>query len=567
MSDSNAPRGTISGVPGYKPTQVSAEDPLIGTTFAERYLILRKIGEGGMGAVYEANHIVIEKRFAVKVLAEDHARKNDLVQRFLQEARAASRIGHANIVDVSDFGATPSGTVFIVMEYLDGADLAHVIRDVGPLGWERSKPLLLQTCRALTAAHGKGIIHRDLKPENIFLITRDGNPDFVKIVDFGIAKMSTFDTGGESARLTKTGMIFGTPEYMSPEQANGTKPDHRVDIYAVGVIMYEMVTGTVPFKADTFMGILTKHMFEVPTPPSKLRPDLRIPADVEAIVLRALEKDRDKRFQSMQEFEEALAGCAGTGRMSVPPPDPRTRSLTPAPERSETAMEWESEEAPPRRSKTIAVVAGGGVLAAAVAGFLLLGRGSSPMAVAPAPATSAAAATAGATPSTAAPMAEAAASAAPAATTVPVARAGAAARASTGKMPTTPAPVVPANVAITFTTQPDGATVFRGDEAQGKTPLTLQVPTGSAPVAYLLRRKGFRDQTVDVLPDRTRSFELDLVREGGGPGLMKVKVSKKSGGAAPARSEPAAEPPVPREAPAPPAPPSKLKDLKDPFGN
>ena len=168
----------------------------------------------------------------------------------------------------------------------------------------------MQIAKGLRAAHGNGIIHRDMKPENIFLIQREGRPDFVKVLDFGIAKIINADEMGGPA-LTQTGMIFGTPEYMSPEQAQGSPPDHRVDIYAVGCIMYHMLTGHVPFTADNFMGILTKHLLEAPVPPRKRRPDLEIMPDVEAICLKAMEKDRDKRFADMDAFYRALGAAGG----------------------------------------------------------------------------------------------------------------------------------------------------------------------------------------------------------------------------------------------------------------
>jgi serine/threonine-protein kinase len=167
----------------------------------------------------------------------------------------------------------------------------------------------MQIAKGLRAAHGNGIIHRDMKPENVYLIQREGRPDFVKVLDFGIAKIVNPDESGGPA-LTQTGMIFGTPEYMSPEQAQGSTPDHRVDVYAVGCIMYHMLTGSVPFTADNFMGILTKHLLEAPVPPRKRRPDLEIPAEVEAICLRAMDKDRDKRFPDMDALYRAL-GAAG----------------------------------------------------------------------------------------------------------------------------------------------------------------------------------------------------------------------------------------------------------------
>jgi serine/threonine-protein kinase len=277
------------------------DDPLIGKVLSERYRIVKKIGEGGMGAVYQAEHALIEKKIALKILFQDLTRRPDLIARFLQEAKSASRIGHENVIDISDFGQSPDGLVFIAMEYLDGQDLGKLLKQGGAMHWERARPILMQIAKGLRAAHGNGIIHRDMKPENVYLTQRDGRPDFVKVLDFGIAKVVNPDESGGPA-LTQTGMIFGTPEYMSPEQAQGSTPDHRVDVYAVGCIMYHMLTGQVPFTADNFMGILTKHLLEAPVPPRKRRPDLEIPGEIEAICLRAMEKDRDKRFPDMDAF-------------------------------------------------------------------------------------------------------------------------------------------------------------------------------------------------------------------------------------------------------------------------
>jgi serine/threonine-protein kinase len=289
--------------------QPPADDPLIGLVLSERYRIVRKVGEGGMGAVYQAEHALIEKRLALKVLFPELTRRTDLVARFLQEAKSASRIGHENVIDISDFGQSPEGLVYIAMEYLDGQDLGYVMKDSGPLPWARARPILMQIAKALRAAHEHGIIHRDMKPENVFLIQRDGRPDFVKVLDFGIAK--SVNETGDGPRLTQAGMIFGTPEYMSPEQAQGQTPDHRVDVYALGCVMYHLLTGKVPFVADNFMGILTKHMLEPVTPLRERAPEQAIPAEVEAVCLRALEKQREKRWQDMDQFYRALGAAGG----------------------------------------------------------------------------------------------------------------------------------------------------------------------------------------------------------------------------------------------------------------
>jgi serine/threonine protein kinase len=290
----------------------ATEDPLLGRVISERYRVIRKLGEGGMGAVYLAEHIFIEKKVALKVLAPELSRREDLAKRFLQEAKSASRIGHENVIDISDFGQTEDGLVYFAMEYLEGIDLGATVRKDGALPWSRAKRIILQICRALRAAHAQGIVHRDLKPENIFVIQRERRPDFVKLLDFGIAKV----TGPEGSlnedgpRLTRTGMIFGTPEYMSPEQAEGKSADHRVDVYATGCLIYHCITGHTPFQADSFMAMLTKHLLEDPIPPSARRPDLSIPPELDHIVLKALEKDRDNRWQNMDAFIEAVSGCA-----------------------------------------------------------------------------------------------------------------------------------------------------------------------------------------------------------------------------------------------------------------
>jgi len=365
----------------------TAPDGNLGRRLIEQYVLVEKIGEGGMGAVYQAEHALIEKKIALKILFQDLTRRPDLIARFLQEAKSASRIGHENVIDISDFGQSPEGLVFIAMEYLDGQDLGRALKKTGAMDWVRTRPILMQIAKGLRAAHGNGIIHRDMKPENVYLIQKEGRPDFVKVLDFGIAKIVTEDAGSGPA-LTQTGMIFGTPEYMSPEQAQGHPPDHRVDIYAVGCIMYHMLTGSVPFTADNFMGILTKHLLEPVVPPRKRRPDLDIMPDVEAICMKALEKDRDKRFPDMDAFYRALGAAGGMpfepSQVFVPPRPPKaslkypTLATVNAEEReSRTAIAVSSgtfeDERPVRLDEAaagnrkplmIALVAGGVVLAA-----------------------------------------------------------------------------------------------------------------------------------------------------------------------------------------------------------
>jgi serine/threonine-protein kinase len=283
-------------------------DPLVGATLGGRYRILRAIGEGGMGVVYEAEHELIEKRVALKVLRDAFTRRPDVVERFRQEAKSASKIGHPNIVDVSDFGETPTGASYIVLEMLKGEDLADVLSRECALAPTRAVLIVHQVAKALDAAHKKNIIHRDLKPENIYLVARDGQPDFVKVVDFGVAKMGDIESLG-NRKLTRTGMIFGTPEYMSPEHAGGKALDHRVDIYALGVILYELLTGRVPFEGDNFMEVLAKHGHDPVPPLREVNPGTRVSPELERALFRALEKDPERRYRSMSDFAADLRGA------------------------------------------------------------------------------------------------------------------------------------------------------------------------------------------------------------------------------------------------------------------
>ncbi len=283
----------------------------LGQVLDGRYRVEELIGEGGMGRVYLAEHVEIGRRVAIKILHPVYGRMPDLVERFRREARAASKIGHPHIVDVTDSGTTEDGSVYFVMEYLEGIELATVIDREGALDVARALRVATQICRALSAAHAVGIIHRDLKPENIFLTVREGAADFVKVLDFGIAKSSEAEEA-RGKRLTHPGMAMGTPEYMSPEQAAGRPADERCDVYAVGAILYEMITGTPPYEGDNFMEILTKKATVNPTPPSSVRADL--PPVVEALVQSAMARDPALRPPSMEAFEYELTKClAGRG--------------------------------------------------------------------------------------------------------------------------------------------------------------------------------------------------------------------------------------------------------------
>jgi serine/threonine protein kinase len=293
--------------------EYSSAPDVVGQILDDRYRVEHLLGEGGMGRVYLAEHVDIGKRVAVKVLHPVYSRMPDLVERFRREARAATKIGHPNIVDVTDSGTTADGSVYFVMEYLEGVELAGVIDREGAIDVRRALSIAAQICRALNAAHASGIIHRDLKPENVFLTSREGTSDFVKVLDFGIAKSSEAEEAREK-KLTHPGMAMGTPEYMAPEQAAGKTADERCDVYAVGAILYEMLTGSPPYEGENFMEILTKKATLEPTPPRQLRPE--IPEIVEELVQRAMGRSPDERPASMEAFEYELTKCA-SGRSAA----------------------------------------------------------------------------------------------------------------------------------------------------------------------------------------------------------------------------------------------------------
>ena len=224
---------------------------LLGQTLDGRYRLDDVIGSGGMGTVYRATHVTIGKTLAVKVLAQEFAGDDIFRRRFLREAQAISQISHHNVVEVSDFGVTPTGSLYLVMEYLQGESLSDMLDREGGLGWRRAKPIILQVCRALQSAHDKGILHRDVKPENCMRISRTDNPDFVKVLDFGLAKMLMAEPGIDISLTAKSGGIMGTPEYMSPEAIDNKDTDYRADLWSLGCFLVQMLAGMPPFKGGS----------------------------------------------------------------------------------------------------------------------------------------------------------------------------------------------------------------------------------------------------------------------------------------------------------------------------
>jgi serine/threonine-protein kinase len=323
-----------SGPAAAPPTSMA--QLLLGTVVADRYKLLERLGEGAMGWVFLAEHTEIGKKVAVKVLRPSLCRMPEAVRRFRREARAATQIGSRHIVDVTDFGMTPNGAVFFVMEHLeDGEDLGTALKKAGKMPWERVRNIVLQLCAALQAAHDADIIHRDVKPANFYRMRHDGNDDFIKVLDFGIARLAT----PKDSIVTQTGVVMGTPDFMAPEQAQGRHVDHRADIYSLGACAYALLTGRPPFVGGNEYEVIYKQLHEEPTPPSQLVAG--IPDWFEAAVLRAMRKKPDERFQSMAELARALENPPARAASPSPSPnDAAARRATKVVPRSSAAPAW-----------------------------------------------------------------------------------------------------------------------------------------------------------------------------------------------------------------------------------
>jgi eukaryotic-like serine/threonine-protein kinase len=495
-----------------------APDPLLGALIADRYKVIKKLGEGGMGAVYLAQHTVLEKSVALKVLHGEFARKPDLVERFMQEAKAASRIRHENVIDISDFGATPDGLVFFAMELLQGHDLHEEVARARLSGhllpWSRTKKIFLQICGALTAAHARGIVHRDLKPENVYLVEFLGDPDFVKLLDFGIAKVTDVSNEEGGRKLTKTGMLFGTPEYMSPEQARGDQVDHRVDVYAMGCILFQLVTNRVPFEADNFMGVLSQHLT---AEPPQIAPEtfdqIGAPRALADVIDRALEKDRNKRWQTIEELANAVRQVSGDPlpadksqpirAASVPAPTQGTTRARPPtgtvePIRGPEATgriktQWTgnlkvpevvAEEPRAEKKKSALPLILGGVAVAAIGAVvaIVLLKKDTP---APPPQTDPQGSAVVVTPPPPPPQ-------------IPQ------------------EPPLPDMVTIKFESTPKGADVIdmTNNQTLGKTPYTFTVPGSKTSRQFKFHLKGYGDSTVELVPNRAEITYTQPLQKG-----------------------------------------------------
>jgi serine/threonine protein kinase len=311
-------------------------DSYLDQEVAGQFRIVEKIGKGGMGAVYKAEQPDMNRYVAIKILHSRYLSRSDLVSRFRREARAMSQLSHPNTARVFLYGQLEDGACYFVMEHLVGQNLAQIVRAEGAMKPKRAMRIMIQVCSALEEAHQAGIVHRDLKPENVFVTTQGGIRDFPKVLDFGLAKVTERQMRPGSMVLTQQGMVFGTPEFMSPEQAHGKTLDARSDIYSLGIILYELLTGKLPFDAKQPIEYIQLHVNATPIPLSERLPEANFPPGLEAVVMAALAKKPEDRYASAAEFAVALeslcqADAGEGGSISLPTPIPPVPVPDPAP--------------------------------------------------------------------------------------------------------------------------------------------------------------------------------------------------------------------------------------------
>jgi serine/threonine protein kinase len=445
----------------------------IGQTIGN-YRITARLGEGGMGIVYLAEHPVIGKKVALKAIHPELSRNAEVVSRFVTEAKSVNQIGHEHIVDIADFGTTPSGEFYFIMEYLQGEALSDRLKREGRLDATRAMVIGAQIADALDSSHEHGIIHRDLKPENIFLVARGGSKDFVKVLDFGLAKLT--QTEEKVSHKTRAGSVMGTPYYMAPEQCEGkTEIDHRADIYSLGVLLFEMLTGKVPFGGDGYGEIIVKHITMPPPSVRSLVPELS--PELDLILFRALAKDRTQRFQTMADLRDALLdpNRYASAAPAVGIPDDLSgvaRAASPM-ARSEMDIQVKSSFA--------------GIVRQSGQGpsTFRQGMGEIIQDLTPKKRTSRAVLFVAIASMTGAVIAGLTAT-----------------REARHPAPVAALPSRPTTVRVNFNSDPDGAMISRGDGvALGRTPLSIEVPYSDSAVEYVFKKQGFETKTMYIVPN------------------------------------------------------------------
>jgi len=516
---------------------------LIGSTIGN-YRVVAKIGEGGMGAVYLAEHPLIGKKVALKVLREEYSRNQDIVTRFFHEAKVIHDIGHPNIVDFVDYGVikTPTGSEFayFIMEFLAGESLAQLLQREAPLPPQRAFHIGMQVAVALASAHHKRIVHRDLKPDNVFTLQRGRDRDFVKLLDFGIAKL-TGEQGGSQQR-TRTGVVMGTAAYMSPEQCEGRgRVDHRTDIYALGIVLYEMITGRVPFLGEGYGEVLVQQFTCQPPWPSTIRGPL--PLSVEAVVMKALCKKPNERYQTMEEFGDAMrdpdayvaraggleaflrpfqstmvptmAMSVGSVDIPVGPPPPHSSGQTPpypgmVGPRPTTLTQSSGQVATRTRRHRAPVIAAGAivvVLALAVGiGYALLPHDKD--------ATNAAGVATAGEPkaeSPPEPTAQSPESKPESPSPEPKVQAQPENQAEP-KVEAVPVPE-PQEIHVQLSSVPAGAEAFVDDKSIGRTPVDVRLPRGEGETEVVLKLEGYVNKTKKISASKDGEYQIALERE------------------------------------------------------
>jgi serine/threonine-protein kinase len=472
---------------------VTASGSLISQTIGN-YRVISLLGEGGMGVVYLAQHPVIGRKVAIKLLHAVLARDQDIVSRFFNEARAIHMIAHENIVEILDFGQTTDGQPYFIMEYLTGESLSDALGR-GPMAPADVETIGAQMCRALGAAHAKGIVHRDLKPHNVQLIDKADGAIHVKILDFGVAKILASPDGAQSVK-TRTGSLMGTPLYMSPEQCKGAGTlDHRTDIYSLGVMLFEMLAGRPPFMAEGVGELFAKHMLEEAPQLGDFAP--AAPPHMVAAIMKSLAKEPRDRFQTMEEFRKALVGeiklapaLARSGGTRTVAASLGTQTLSPKASTTLSSATSEIDDesfTQPGRRKRLFAIAGGVAAAGLVIGFLVMPKDHPkteiPQAALPAP----------------------------------------------PPLPPIAAPPVKKTVTIRFEADPAGSHLFRkkDDKDLGEVPVEIQLPKGGSTSEYLLRLGGYREVALVADPTADRTLHVSLDKLGAPPAPTANDATKK----------------------------------------